>query len=504
MGSKYKDTRAAVRVLGELLNRPELLDESNGYFFRAEDFTDELHRIIVSAANGMYKTGGVERFTPELFDSYLSSRPQAYAVFKANNGPEWVAETMAMAEEGGNFDFYYQRLKKMTLLRSYESVGMNLNWLYDPEDVFDNGKREEQERRLDEMSLSEIADEIDVRMQAVRSSYVDNSKGEATLVGEGLEELLDSLAENPDVGPPMYGKFVNTITRGARPGKYYLRSAATNVGKTRTMIADACNFACDEIYDVVNHKWKSLGEQIPTLYISVEQEKDEIQTMALAFISGVNEAHILDNDYAVGELERVMRAVEVLAHAPLYIECLPDYSLKDVENLIKRNLRVNKCQMVLFDYIATSMSILAEVSSKSGVAIREDNVLFLLSAKLKDIAVQYGVWILSATQLNGSYKTEDVPDQTLLRGAKSIADRADCGMILMDVTEKDREMLQDVLVERGMAMPNIKMSVYKNRRGQYNKLYLWMYADKGTCRYDGAFATDYQYNLITMADVEVE
>ena len=42
-------------------------------------------------------------------------------------------------------------------------------------------------------------------------------------------------------------------------------------------------------------------------------------------------------------------------------------------------------------------------------------------------------------------------------------------------------------------MPNVKMSVYKNRRGQWNRIYVWMDADKGTCRFNPVFVTDYQY-----------
>ena len=69
------------------------------------------------------------------------------------------------------------------------------------------------------------------------------------------------------------------------------------------------------------------------------------------------------------------------------------------------------------------MKILEEISQRSGgVKLREDNILFLLSVKLKDICTEFGVFILSSTQLNGDWKTSDIPDQNLLRGAKSIAD----------------------------------------------------------------------------------
>lgn len=73
------------------------------------------------------------------------------------------------------------------------------------------------------------------------------------------------------------------------------------------------------------------------------------------------------------------------------------------------------------------MKILEEITRRSGgVKLREDNVLFMISTRLKDICVQYGVFIMTSTQLNGDWKDATIPDQNLLRGAKSIADRALC------------------------------------------------------------------------------
>ena len=75
---------------------------------------------------------------------------------------------------------------------------------------------------------------------------------------------------------------------------------------------------------------------------------------------------------------------------------------------------------------------------------------------------------------------------------------------LLEVTKDDQEAIQGIVESQGYIMPNVKMSIYKNRRGSYNRLYLWMNADKGTCRFNPIFATDYQYNPIPMADIEIK
>ena len=73
----------------------------------------------------------------------------------------------------------------------------------------------------------------------------------------------------------------------------------------------------------------------------------------------------------------------------------------------------------------TSIKILEEITRRAGgVKLREDQILFMMSIKLKDLCNEFGVFIMSATQLNSSYQDSETPDQNLLRGAKSIADWA--------------------------------------------------------------------------------
>ena len=77
--------------------------------------------------------------------------------------------------------------------------------------------------------------------------------------------------------------------------------------------------------------------------------------------------------------------------------------------------------MVFFDYLGTSLGVLEEMKSRTGTNLREDSVLFLIATRLKELAVEYNMFIMTATQLNAAYKTDPIPDQSLLRGAKESA-----------------------------------------------------------------------------------
>ena len=150
------------------------------------------------------------------------------------------------------------------------------------------------------------------------------------------------------------------------------------------------------------------------------------------------------------------------------------------------------------------MKILEEITKRSGgVKLREDNILFMLSTRLKDICNQYGVFIMSATQLNGDYVDSKTPDQNLLRGAKSIADKIDYGSILLNVQDDDLIALKEILSANLFDTPTIKMSVYKNRRGRYKGVILWCKADLGTCRIIPMFCTTYAHELVPIDDIKI-
>lgn len=500
--SKYIDVPSFVQVIGCVFKQPQLLDYTDKYTVTEDDFTDDFHKIIFGSIYKLHELGA-EKITLNSIADYLSSRPKSEAIFIKQKGEEWLLK----AEENANpasFDYYYNRLKKMTLLRELDKHGIDVTDIYDPDNIIDLKLRQQQEDKLDNTSLEGLAQEIQDKLDAIKAEYVDGSWGQAYQAGEGVQELIEELEQNPEVGVPLYGSLINTVTRGARLKKFYLRSAPTGIGKSRSLIADTCYIGCNRIYDDT-FGWIRNGTAEPVLYITTELELSEAQTMMLAFLSNVNEEHILNGKYEGDERDRVIEAAKILKDSPIYIEVLPDFSLQDVENKIKKNIRDHDVSYICFDYIHTSLRILEEISKRSaGVKLREDTILFMLSIRLKDLCNKYGVFIISATQLNADYQTSETPDQNLLRGSKAISDKIDVGMIMLTTTVEDLENLEPILTNTGFKKPNLKISIYKNRRGRYKGIYLWCNADLGTCRINPIFATSWSYELIQIHNYKIE
>lgn len=503
MASKYVDIASIIQVIGCVYNNPHLLEFTDKYHITDDDFPDEFHKVTFGIIYNLFNLG-VTSISLSTIDDFLETRPKIKAIYDKDKGSEWL-ERISKISNNSSFDYYYSRLKKMTLLRAYDKCGIDVSDIYDPDNILDSKKKQLQEDRLDNSSLEQLATLIDAKISEIRAKYVENYEGEGAQAGKGIKELVENLKKNPEVGIPLYGSMINTVTRGARLGKFYLRSAPTGTGKSRTLVADACNFACNKIYSEQFGSWISNNTSESTLFITTEQDLSEVQTMMLAFLADVDEDHILNGKYEGNEEERIMTAISILENSPLYVEMMPDFSLQDIENTIIRNIRDRDVKYVCLDYIHTSMKILEEITRRSGgVKLREDNILFMLSIRLKDICNKYGIFLISATQLNSSYVESETPDQNLLRGAKSIADKIDVGAVLLPVTEKDNQSLDKILSIGIFEKPILKLSIYKNRRGRYKGIYLWCKGNLGRCRVEPMFATTYNYEMIEIKDLKID
>ena len=127
MGAKYVDVSAVVQVIGCVYQNPGLLD-SEKYFFDEEDFTEDFHRILFGSIFNLHQLGAQE-ISIAAIEDYLEQRPTKLGVYNAHNGREYL-QKISTNVQLATFDYYYQRMKKMSLLRGYQSIGYNQEQSY--------------------------------------------------------------------------------------------------------------------------------------------------------------------------------------------------------------------------------------------------------------------------------------------------------------------------------------------------------------------------------------
>lgn len=495
----YQDKMAIMQVLGCILKKPLLLADSNKYELTNDDFPEKFHKIIFAAIYNLH-SDGTEVITEVNVDGFLREYDIQYAIFNDNEGIEYLYRIQELAEES-NFDYYYKRLKKFSLIREMDGLGFNIKELYDDE-IIDPKEKEKMQENFDKLSIEDILKVYETKMIEVKDKFKANSESQGIQAGEGASELLKRLRESPDIGVPMNSEMLTSICRGSRKKKYYIRSSITGGGKTRHSIADACRLSATHIYNLDTNKWVENDFQEKTVIISTEMLFEELQTIAIAYISGVDEEKILYNDLTKEERKIIEKAAEILENSPIWFEQLPNFNVKDIEQTIEKNVVLNGVEYVYFDYIHSSVKVFSEMSKASGIGLREDQVLLLMSIRLKDICNKYCVYLMSATQLNGEWKEAwnkgAIIDSSYIRGGKSIIDKCDVSMIILPISKMEKKDTEEIIAKGFHKHPNYVTHIFKNRGNRVDKAKIFSYINMGNMRITDLFATNIENEVINI------
>lgn len=499
------DKRTIFLLLGTLVKQPELILDIRYNNLSTNDFPESFHKIVFGAIKNLAQQGTKE-LSPFEIDSFLSHYPPQYDKFTKNNGVGYLEQAMAETIVD-NFDYYYHRIKKFSLLQDFIKQGIDVSDIYNPQAVNENMDLGELNESLDNMSLNDIINKVQEKIVKIQHKYNVTAGQHGQQAGKGLVKLKEKLKQAPEMGVGLCSEYLTTICRGARLSKLYMRSSPSGCGKTRLSLADALNIAIDEIYDINLNMWIPNGTSEPTQFITTELNMDEIQTMALAFVTGINEEKILDGDYTPEEEKRIDYGIKVIERCNLWIEHLPNFNIEDIEQTVQRDVITRKLKYVFFDYIHTSMKLLEELSQSSkGMKLREDNILLMFVDRLKALCNRLGVFCFTSTQVNGEWKTAKDADQNLLRGAKAMADKIDLGIIALEPTSADITKIMPLLKAQSIIVgkvPNLVYNVYKNRRGKWVRMKIWVHVDLGTLRTTDLLVTKYDYQVVDIEKLKI-
>ena len=419
------DTNASLYVLSCLMRNPLLLQNEH-YAFVKTDFYKPLQQMVFYAIYNMAQNG-VEKITPQDIDLYISQYSSQYAYYKENKGYDFVNQCYNAAEgsDEHQFESYYNRLKKFSMLRDLESLGIDTTSFYDTTKSALN--RDIEDEKLNKMSLESIPERIRQQLVEVENRHVGRDPGTSEVASKGLRDLVEQYIQNPEVGLPLDGDIINWTTRGARLGKLYIYSAPSGAGKTRYLLDSACAISMPFLDKngevVVRGKIEDKENYQKILFVATEMQRDEIQTLILAHVSGVNEKKILLGNYTTEEYQKIEKALDIIDKYGdnFIIECIPDPSIAMVKARLTKYIVQDGVEYIFYDYIFTSPSLITEFSDAD---VKEHVALMMLSNTLKEVAMNYNVFIQSATQLNDGWNKVRIGlrDQNCLRGSKAIAD----------------------------------------------------------------------------------
>ena len=502
----YSSKMAIIQVLGALASDPLILGDDR-YRFSVNDFPEDFHRYVFKAIVGIALQSDdgeidIEKIDPIDVDRWLKNYPEWYHVFTANDGANWLRKAIE-AYDSRKFHYYYNILKKYSLLNAMQKAGIDTTPFLDPS-LVDPVEIMKKQEAFDSMSIKDILSTVEVGLIDLKERYDSSDTKVEADAGDSIFETIASLKESPEVGAEFMSPYLTTALRGMRLGTLVVESAPQGVGKSRRQAGEVAKISVSEIYDPETGEWKSSCYRMPALLISSELTLKEVQYMWLAYVSAVQEERIVLNMLTKEEEKRVMRAAEIIKEAPLYFVEISNYDVNDIENIIKKYVIAKNVSYIFFDYVGTTQKILASSAQSTRMSgLREDQILLMFMERLKNLAKILNVFIYTATQITGNWKEIKEADQQMIRGAKAIADKPDGGWVLLPVRESDKMIVEQYNAKGFVDEPTHVLHLYKNRGNPMVNIRIYGRFSRNTCRWYDCFVTDFQGHMIEMTPIKV-
>ena len=482
------DKNSILQIFGALMKHPQYLSETDKYKLSLDDFYYKFDKYVFAAIENLY-CNGAQRIQPIDVENYLQSNAAAAVIFKQNNGIEYLQDADYLSEEK-NFDFYYQRLKKVNLLNSLQKQGIDISEFYIEDLTKPNAM--EVNRQFEELSIDDILESLKKKLLGIEHEFIQNEVTQTQSAYLNIEQIIEDDAAGADIGVPVQGEILNEILAGARLGTMIIRSAGSGTGKTRQAVGDACLIAYPFRYEESEDEWVQIGTGKKVLFIATEQTFSEIQKMILAYLTGFNESKFRYGNFTPKEERIIRQALWVMKEYEdnFFIVQMPNPRIDLVKNLVREQVLLHDIEYVFYDYIFICPSLLSEFK---GVALRNDEILLMFSTALKELAVELNVCMFTSTQVNANADSNaTIRNESSIAGSRAVINKADIGMVMARPTKEEI----DFFVNNGQPIPNIVTDIYKVRSGEWTQVRIWSYADLGNLRKIDLFLTNSRLEMI--------
>lgn len=504
---KYYDSRCVCQVLGALIRNPVLI-KNRDYYLEQDDFIKPLHQAIFTTIYNLAYQGVKEIRIAEI-ETYLANNDLVShkKIFDDEKNLEWLNKLIEDASQV-NFQYYYDTIKKLSLLRSYLSNGIDIRDILDMEEI-DPKMIKMQREEFDKSTIQDITDIIDKKNLEAKRRFTIKTKSESRKAGDNAKELREHMKITPPYGFTFESKYLNTLTRGMLGGKFLLETRDTGMGKTRIAIKRLLNITVPYMWSHNENKFvKNSNGGNSGLYIGTEMDLyGEIEPMMWAFVSGIEEDKIKKGDLTEDEDARIEKAIEILQDTKLFLEDRPDFDVTYLAQTIEEyKINHNICTVAI-DYIELTPSLISEYMLMSrGMNSREDQVLLNLSKSIKDIAKKFDVFINAFTQTTDEARRDHVRDQRAVKGARSLPNKVDTGIVTFEPDKKEIEKIEPIIrTIKGLThYPNVCYSLYKNRGGKLKLVKIWGYQNLGTMQFEDLFCTNWDYERINIDKTNIE
>ena len=497
-------------LLATLMKNTDLVANIS-YPLSTDDFKPFRSHAIIYECIKALTNNGVKKISLQDIGLVLKNSPNKLKILKDEiTDLKGYLTNLSKVGDEDSFLFYYGEVRKRTLLRNLQNKGYDITCFYNI-----NGNKEVEDNKLRDISIQDMLVHYkSIQMEMEHIFDIDETSESKKIGGESSKQYLMDLRDGKitNIGNPLESEFITTLTGGLKGGDLIISSGDTSSGKSRRIVGNLCKLCATKKYNTNTQQW----EENPcgggkALYIGCEMKiLEEVDPIFSAYVSGVESknwksTHI--KNIGKETFERMLQACDVLEESKIYAEYMPNFSMSKIEEKVKFYKQKYNIDYLGFDYILLNNALANEFSiSRNNGSSRSDEILLELSSFLKDLARKYNIGILSATQVNGDIKDYHNRDYSVLRGGKAIADKVDCGIIAMPITNEEYSIVEEYIKKwsekyNNGIMPNqdeiFVETVYKSRFNEYPKeCKVFSITNLGTIRQTDMFVTNKNFKLL--------
>ena len=478
------------QILGSLMKQPQLLGEVDKYSLTIEDFSTRFEKYIFTAIRGLWQNGAPKISAFDI-ENYMEANDAAKRTFELQNGLEFLQDIEEFSSVE-NFPYYYNKLKKINLLRDLKKQGFDVSEFY-MEDLT-SPVALQINQRFEELSLSDIVAGIKKKLLVLESNYSGTDEVQEWDIGSDIDDLVDSFGEDGSVGLPIQGAIYNKVIDGAQRTCLTIRSGGSGTGKTRNAVADACLLAFPMRYNSSTCMWEQIGNNQKVLFIITEQTDKQIKKMILAYLSDINESKFKHGRFTPDEQRVINQAKQIIKEysSNFILVRIPNPTIELLKSKVREKVLLHDTGYVFYDYIFIGPALLNEFR---GFGVRNDEVLLMMATALKDLAVELDVCVFTSTQVNANADNNtNIRNEASLAGGRATINKADNGAIMARPTKEELEILEPITSSYGR--PNLVTDIFKVRSGEWTQVRIWSVVDLGRMRREDLFITDSRLEVI--------
>lgn len=380
-------------VVGGVLRDPDTMNDVL-QVVRPENFYFDAHQKIFQAVIDLYNDG--KPLDLVLLFEKLKTQKQLEDV----GGIPYLTELWEAVPTGANAEYHAKIVRDHAMIRSLIHTGNEIL-----RDAFDRSQSADElvaqsERKIMEIANAGMISDTSMLDVAIQEAFnrIDARQGKDISISGIPTGYID----------------LDNITGGFQNSELIIIAARPSVGKTA--------FALNVIRNII------VEEQIPVLFVSLEQSRIELAERLLCNQSRVDSHRLRVGHTSADEIQKLMDAGDILRKTRLYIDDTPSRSMLQIgataRRIMKKEEKRGGLKLIVIDYLQ-----LIEPESRRDP--RQEQVA-QISRRLKHLARELKIPVIALAQVNRSSedRQDHRPRLSDLRESGSIEQDADTCMML--------------------------------------------------------------------------